>query len=60
MKVMFLDLTAPIAQLVERLLSEWDVAGFNPAGTPYQRCKNGTSSSLSDVRIKRGCERKIE
>ena len=41
-----------IAQLVERPLSEREVVGSNPAAAPYQRCKNGTSSSLADARIK--------
>ena len=41
-----------ITQLVERPLSEREVVGSNPAATPYQRCKNGTSSSLADARIK--------
>ena len=32
--------------------------GSNPAAPPYQRCKkNGTSSSLADARLKRGCAR---
>ena len=31
--------TASIAQLVERLLSEREVVGSNPAAAPYQRCK---------------------
>ena len=47
------QLTASIAQLVERPLSEREVVGSNPAAAPYQRCKkNGTSSSLADARIK--------
>ena len=33
------DLTASIAQLVERPLSEREVVGSNPAAAPYQRCK---------------------
>ena len=32
-------LTASIAQLVERPLSEREVVGSNPAAAPYQRCK---------------------
>ena len=44
--------TASIAQLVERPLSEGEVVGSNHAAAPYQRCKNGTSSSLADARIK--------
>ena len=44
--------TASIARLVERLLSEREVVSSNPAAAPYQRCKNGTSSSLADARIK--------
>ena len=32
-------LTASIAQLVERPLSEREVPGSNPAAAPYQRCK---------------------
>ena len=51
-KVRLLLLTASIAQLVERPLSEREVMGSNPAAAPYQRCKNGTSSSLADARIK--------
>ena len=43
--------TASIAQLVERPLSELEVVGSNPKAAPYQRCKNGTSSSLADARI---------
>ena len=43
---------ASIAQLVERPLSEREVVGSNPSAAPYQRCKNGTSSSLADARIK--------
>ena len=42
----------PIAQLVERSLSEQEVVGSNSAAAPYQRCKNGTSSSLADARLK--------
>ena len=34
-----LSITASIAQLVERPLSEWEVVGSNPAAAPYQRCK---------------------
>ena len=51
---------ASIAQLVERPLSEREVVGSNPAYAPYQRCKNGTSSSLADARIKRDCAREIK
>ena len=40
-----------IAQLVERPLLEREVLGSNPVAAPYQRCKNGTSSSLADARI---------
>ena len=47
-----IKITASIAQLVERPLSEREVVGSNPAAAPYQRCKNGTSSSLADARIK--------
>ena len=43
---------ASIAQLVERPLSEREVLGSNPVAAPYQRCENGTSSSLADARIK--------
>ena len=43
--------TALIAQLVERPLSEREVVGSNPVAAPYQRCKNGTSSSLADAGI---------
>ena len=43
--------SAPITLLVEHPLSEWEVVGSNPAA-PYQRCKNRTSSSLADARIK--------
>ena len=53
-------MTASIAQLVERPLSEREVVGSNPAAAPYQRCKNGTCSSLADARIKRGCAREIK
>ena len=54
-------MTASIAQLVECPFSEREVVGSNPAAAPYHRCKkNGTSSSLADARIKRGCARKIK
>ena len=33
------SITASIAQLVERPLSEREVVGSNPAAAPYQRCK---------------------
>ena len=33
------SLTASIAQLVERPLSEQEVVGLNPTVAPYQRCK---------------------
>ena len=49
-----------IAQLVERLLLEREVVVSNPVAAPYQRCKNGTSSSLADAPIQKGCARKIE
>ena len=39
-----------VAQLVERPLS----VGSNFTAAPYKRCKNGTSISLADARIKRG------
>ena len=48
------SVTASIAQLVERPLLEREVVGSNHAAAPYQRCKNGTSSSLADARIKKG------
>ena len=48
-----------IAQLVELPLSEREVVGSYPTATPYQRCKNGTSSSLADACIKRGCAMEI-
>ena len=32
------SVTASIAQLVERPLSEREVVGLNPAAAPYQRC----------------------
>ena len=46
-----------IAQLVECSLSEREVVGSNPAATPprphlTKGVKNGTSSSLSDARLK--------
>ena len=53
------DLVCPIAQLVERPLSEQEVVGSNP-GRTYQRLKNGTSNSLADARIKKSFARKIE
>ena len=52
-----------MAQLVERPLSEREVVGSNdsnPMPALYQGVKNGTSSSLAEARIKRGCARKIE
>ena len=49
-----------IAQLVELPLSELEVVDSNPKTAPYQRCKNGTTSSLADAREKSGCARKIE
>ena len=51
---------ALIAQVVERPLSEQEFVGSNHTAAPYQRWKNGTSSSLADARIKRDCARKIE
>ena len=54
------SVTASIAQLVEPPLSEWEVVGVNRKAAPYQRLKNGTSSSLADARTKRGCARKID
>ena len=33
------NITASIAHLVERPLSEREVVGSNPAAAPYQRCK---------------------
>ena len=37
--VMLAEVTASIAQLVERPLFEREVVGSNPAAAPYQRCK---------------------
>ena len=50
-KVTYVHVHASIAQLVERPLSEREVVGSNPVAAPYQRCKNGTCSSLADARI---------
>ena len=48
-----------IAQLAERLLSEWEV-GVRIWAAPYQSCKKvQAASSLADARIKRDCARKI-
>ena len=55
---------ALIAQSVEHPLLKrevrGEVVGSNPVATPYKRYKNGTSSSLTDSGIQRGCARKIE
>ena len=50
----YLDLTAPIAQLVERPLSEREVVGSNPDRTIkcVKGVKNGPSTSLAGARIK--------
>ena len=37
--VMLAEVTASIAQLVERPLFEREVVGSNPVAAPYQRCK---------------------
>ena len=53
-------MTASIAQLVERPLSEPEVVGSNPYGHTKGVKKNGTSSFLADAGIIRGCASKIE
>ena len=51
-------MTGSIAQLVERPLTEREVVSSNPGAAPYQRCKNGASSSLAEA--KRRCAREIK
>ena len=51
----YLGITAPIAQLVEPPLLEWEVVGSNPDRTHIKRVKNGTSSSLAEACIKVLC-----
>ena len=57
----FIYITAPITQLVEQPLFEGG-GGCRFESGPHNTkgVKNGTSSSLADTRIKRGCARKIE
>ena len=52
------QLTAPIAQLVERPLSEQKVVGWNPGRTIYQRCKKWYLQLPCWCLHKRGCARK--
>ena len=53
--ILICSIFASIAHLVECPLTEQEVVGSNP-----MKVVNGTSSSLADARIKRGCARKIE
>ena len=55
-EILQVTVTAPTAQLmmIECPLSEREVVGLNPVA-PVQRCKNATSSSLTDARINGLC-----
>ena len=50
-----------MAQLVEHPLLEREIAPPFQSGPHHTKgVKNGTSSSLADAHIKKGCARKIE